>query len=185
MTKSSAQLLQLQKAWLDAAGGWNEQREQADRDARQSILRLGLMFAEKIVQRVVQVDSEVVVDQLAEAISYVLRPTDVTIRINAADRPTIDEALPALLKGLSNLQHVDVVDDDSISRGGCVVTYGQGRIDATIDTQMRRLVEMLIPDATTSAALDVVADVTADVAVEPQVNHEPPAPTAPPEEPPE
>ncbi|MEX2213099.1 MAG: FliH/SctL family protein [Phycisphaeraceae bacterium] len=146
LARSDAQLKQIQNAWLEAAAGWSAQREQAERDARQTILRLGLIFAEKVVQRVVQVDSEVIVDQLAEAICYVLRPTDVTVRINPADRAAVDEAMPQLLKGLAHLEHVEVAEDDTITRGGCMVAYGQGRIDATVDTQMRRLVELIIPD---------------------------------------
>ena len=159
LATTSGQLQQIQKAWLDAAASWNAQRDEAERDARQTILRLGLLFAEKIVQRVVQVDSEVIIDQLSEAIGYVLRPTNVSVRINPADRAVVDEAMPELIKGLAHLQHVEVIDDDSIARGGCTVAYGQGRIDATIETQMRRLVELIIPDAATG---DVDAEPSTD-----------------------
>ena len=45
------------------------------------------------------------------------------------------------------LEHVHLVDDASVTPGGCVVTSGQGVIDAQIDTQLRRIVELLVPDS--------------------------------------
>ena len=72
-----------------------------------------------------------------------LRPTDVTVSINPADRAALEEAMPRLAAGLPNLTHVRLVDDLGVTRGGCVISYGHGRIDATIETQFDRLVELL------------------------------------------
>lgn len=145
LAKSQAQLQQLQQGWLAAAQAWDEQRVQMDRDARAAVLRLGLLFAEKVVRRVIATDAAAVVEQVADALRYVMRPADVTVQINPEDRPILEEAMPQLQSGLANLTHVRLVDDAGVSRGGCRVSYGQGQIDATIETQLDRLVELLIP----------------------------------------
>ncbi len=171
LAKAQTQLQQIQQGWLAAAQAWNDQRVLMDREAREAVMQMGLIFAEKVVQRVIQVDPLVIVDQLAEALSYVMRPTDVTVQINPADRPAIEEALPQMLAGLSQLEHVRLVDDATVSRGGCRIAYGQGRIDATVETQMERLVSLMIPseDAsgeTAQAAVDPAADTGATLASE-------------------
>ena len=174
LAKAQAQFQQLQQGWLAAAQAWDEQRIQMDREARQAILQLGLIFAEKIVQRVIQVDPMVIVDQLAEALAYVMRPTDVTVHIHPADKPALQEAMPQLLEGLPQLQHVHLAEDESISRGGCSIAYGQGRIDATIQTQFKRLVELMIPSEETHAEPGKTID-TQGPAASPDTSMQPPA----------
>ena len=44
----------------------------------------------------------------------------------------------------SQVEHVTLVDDEAVGRGGCVLGYGQGRIDASIETQIQRLVESVV-----------------------------------------
>jgi len=158
LAKSQAQLQQLQQGWLAAAQTWDGQRAAMDRDARQAILELGLLFARKVVHRAIDVGARIVVEQVAEALRYVMRPTDVTIAIDPADRPVLEEAMPQLAVGLPNLTHVRLVDDEKIGRGGCVVTYGQGRIDATVETQLRRLVELLLPSSKDQAIVSSSSD---------------------------
>lgn len=142
----SAQLKQLTQAWAQSVNGWDARREEIDREAREAVLDLALHLAEKLVHRVVEVDPTVVQDQLASALTHVLSPMEVTVEICPADRPVLEFALPELLAEFGHLKHIKLVDDESVTPGGCVVTYGQGQIDATIETQLRRVVELMIPD---------------------------------------
>jgi flagellar assembly protein FliH len=158
LARSQAQLQQLQQGWLAAAQAWDDQRAAMDRDARQAILELGVLFARKVVHRTIDVDVRVVVEQVTEALRYVMRPTDVTIAIHPLDRPVLEEAMPQLAAGLPNLTHVRLVDDEATGRGGCTVTYGQGRIDATAETQLQRLVELLLPGATDQAVVSTSSE---------------------------
>lgn len=142
----SSQLKQLTQAWAEAVKRWDARREEIERDAREAVLDLSLHLAEKLVHRVVEVDPTVVQDQLAAALTHVLNPMEVTVEICPADRPVLEFALPELLAEFAHLKHIKLVDDESVTPGGCVVSYGQGQIDATIETQLRRVVELMIPD---------------------------------------
>jgi flagellar assembly protein FliH len=141
---------QIQKAWIDAAGQWDAQRRQMIQEARQSVLKLAVEMARKIVHRVALTDSQVIVDQVVAAIEHVARPCDVRVLIHPDDRPALQAAMPELARQLTAAQHVTLADDPSIQRGGCVVTYGQGRIDATLQTQLERLVEAMLGNAADS-----------------------------------
>lgn len=139
------QLQQLQQAWIAAAQQWDADRRAMLIEARQSLLTLAIQMARKVVRRVPEVDPSIVVDQVAEAVAYVARPCDVTVRVHPEDRPLLDDAMPSLIEQLTQVEHATLVDDQTIQRGGCVVTYGQGRIDATLDTQLDRLIDTLMP----------------------------------------
>ncbi len=151
------QLEQLQAAWASAMHEFTAQREQMERDAKDAILDLALLMAEKLVHRVVEVDRTVVVDQLAAVLGYVLRPLNVTVHIHPEDEQLVKEALPQLLAEFHNVQRLDVVPDASVDHGGCVVSYGQGRIDATVGTQLDRAIESILPGGRRTVPGDAAA----------------------------
>ena len=109
------------------------------------MLQLALRLAEKLVHRVIEVDPSVVVDQLAQALTHVLRPVHVTVSINPADRELLNEAMSQLLAEFTHLRHIELVDDPQVSAGGCIVSYGQGQVDADIDTQLERVINLMLP----------------------------------------
>ena len=150
LAQAAERLAQVEASWTEAMAQWEAQRRQMLLDARQAVMELALAIAAKVVKRQVEVDPSVVVDQLAAAIEHVARPADLTVRICPADRALIDEALPKLMAEHEQAEHIHVVDDETITAGGCVVGYGRGRIDATLETQMQRIVEQLLPTSAPS-----------------------------------
>lgn len=146
LAQSAEQLRQLHAAWSQVAKDWEQQRTEMEREARQAVLEFALRAAEKLVHRVIEVDESVVVDQAAQALSMVLSAHDASVRIHPVDRPMLEDALPDLIKELATLEHIELVDDEEITPGGCVVAFGQGRVDATIERQMQRLIDLILPE---------------------------------------
>lgn len=144
--QAEPQLRQLQEAWTQTGKQLDECRQTMEREARQSVLELAMRLAEKIVHRTVQVDDTVVVDQVAAALAHALGEYDVTVRISPDDRPTLEQAMSSLMDEFVRFEHIKLVDDDDVHRGGCVLSFGQGCVDATLDTQLRRIVELLMPE---------------------------------------
>lgn len=142
------QLEALHATWMQTARQWDEQRTQLESDARQNVVEFAVKVAEKLVHRAVEVDPSVVIDQVAAALSHVLRPLDATVRIHPDDRPLLEEALPRLARDFNHLQHIELTEDDTLTRGGCVVTFGQGQIDASLETQIDRIVHAMLPGKT-------------------------------------
>jgi flagellar assembly protein FliH len=149
--QAGPRLEMIQQGWLDAADKWDQMRLELDREARRAVLELALRLAERVVGRVIKMDEGVIEDQLSSVLVHVLRPLDVTVSICMDDRPVLERAMPRLLREFSNVKHVSLTDSPSVSRGGCVVSFGQGCIDATIEKQMQRLLEMLVPGAPVAA----------------------------------
>ncbi|MEM6856179.1 MAG: FliH/SctL family protein [Planctomycetota bacterium] len=133
---------------------WDAYRTQLDRDARTAVLRFALNFARQITHRVIEVDPAVIVDQVSSALSRVLEPTDVTIRVHPEDQSALREVLPDLLAGLPHLQHVELVEDAAVGRGGCRLALRGGEVDASIETQIRRLTEVILPGEAAAQASD-------------------------------
>lgn len=130
---------------LDVTQKLDAAQSSIETEARHAVLELAMRLAERIVHRAIETDPAVVVDQVGTALSHVLGKYEATVLVHPDDATLIEEALPNLQKKAANLTHIHIVEDESISRGGCVVQYGQGEIDATVDTQLQRIVELLMP----------------------------------------
>lgn len=152
---AGAQQVQQVTARFEAvAQEWETHRTEFEREARSAVLTFALRFARRVTHRVIETDPGVVVDQVAAALGRVLEPTDVTIRVHPEDRATLDEVLPDLLAGLSHLQKVELADDESVGRGGCKLALRGGEVDASIETQIRRIVEAILPEPAENSPAD-------------------------------
>jgi flagellar assembly protein FliH len=145
------QLTQLQQNWSEAAQQWETQRLTLETQAQQNVIELALRLTEKIVHRAVRIDNQVVLDQVRAALTHALGDHDVTVRISPDDRGVCDTAMPAFLDEMARFKHISITEDSAIGRGGCVIDFGLGQVDATLETQLRRAVELLLPEAESEA----------------------------------
>lgn len=134
--------------------GWSRALEEFERgrgamllEARQAIVSLAALVASRVSRRVVELDAETVARELESAIALVAAPTRLRVRVHPDDREIVSRHLPGLASRLAGAEHVEIEEDASLTRGGCVVrTAGGGEIDATIETQVGRLVSLLVPE---------------------------------------
>jgi len=142
----TAQFEALAVSWATALDEFETSRHDMVQAARQDIVELALTMGGRIARRVIEADPAVVQDQVAEVLGLVTAPTRVTISINPQDRALVKSVLPALCERLTTNGDVELRDDADIERGGCVLKTGSGRIDATVQTQLQRMAEALLPD---------------------------------------
>ena len=136
------------KQWQHGATQWESDLQKIHQLAHQAVLDTAVNMARKVVHRIVDVDNTVITDQLAEVLAHILRPIDASVRICPDDRPVLDETIGDLLTQFHQLKHVHLIEDPAITAGGCVVSFGQGQIDATIEKQLQRVIEAMIPGGT-------------------------------------
>lgn len=148
LAETADRLTALAAAWSDALTRWDQSAEALRRDARQAVLDFALKLTERLLHRVVEADATVVLDQIDQALAHVLAPLDVTVRVHSGDRELVDDALPTIAARFGHLKHIETAADDAVGPGGCVVTYGQGAVDATIANQIQRVMDHLRPGAT-------------------------------------
>ena len=120
-------------------------------EARADVIRFAAALARKVVNRLVQADPSVIQDQLAQALMLVAKPTSIEVVVHPADRALVEQVLPALAQQIAGCAHCAIREDPSISAGGCVIATAAGRVDATIETQLARIAEALVPDPTPAA----------------------------------
>ncbi|MCZ6506460.1 MAG: FliH/SctL family protein [Acidobacteria bacterium] len=144
LSELSRQFGELLAGWTKAHQTWESQRASMLLAAREDIVKLALAMGEKITHLVIEAEPAGVVDQVAEALALLAKPTAVTFSIIPADRSIVQSVLGDLVASMNLCTHIDLRDDPEVSRGGCVVATDRGHIDATIDRQIQRITDTLL-----------------------------------------
>jgi len=140
-------------AWNEALERWDSERTCMFLEARRDVLELAMQLARKIVHRHVAIDPDIVADQLTSALSFVGKTSSLVVTINPKDRDVLDRTMQSILDALGRSEHMTLREDEAISPGGCIVRTEGGRVDASIESQLDRLTESLLPSASAPATV--------------------------------
>lgn len=136
----------LDTAWSAAAVRFEQDRERMLLEARQDVLRLAIRLGELVTRRAIEVRPETVVDQLAAVLDQIARPSRLAIRMHPQDRKLVEKALPGLSQAAAKASHIELNEDATLERGSVIAaTDSGGEIDASIQTQLERIAQALVP----------------------------------------
>lgn len=145
VAKARKQFNPLVAAWKDAGQSWDEYHGKLDLDARDSVIELALRLTEKMIHRQLQVDRHLVIDQVTSALKLMTGATRLAIHINPDDKPAMQEVMSELLETFGQFKQMNIIEDANIGRGGCILVHEYGKLNATLETQLQRAVELLLP----------------------------------------
>ncbi|MAC19134.1 MAG: hypothetical protein CMJ23_05525 [Phycisphaerae bacterium] len=134
--------------WTQALDAFLAGREVLREETRRDLLRLSIAIAERVLGRLPAHDPGLVVGQVEAAMEMLTGATRLRIQVHPDDLPIIEthfrEAKSTMLSAAE--ADIDFGTDEAIVRGGCVVSAGDGEVDARLDAQMSRIVEGLFPE---------------------------------------
>lgn len=138
--------------WNAALEHFSSARDAMYQQARRDVVQLALRIAERITRRSIKHDASAVQTQMQSVLDTLARPTGLVLRVHPDDLAYAETVLPGMIADCMNCAHAEVVGDAGVSHGSCIAeTEGRGVIDASIETQLARIVEELIPDQTERA----------------------------------
>jgi len=109
-----------------------------DAEIAEALVSLAVELARKIIQHTLAVEPEAIVSAI-RAVLQTLPQARAQIHLNPDD---IALAKSHLSEVLDQAEHV-LVEDESVSRGGCRIETPGAQIDATMETRWRRTIESL------------------------------------------
>ena len=115
--------------------------------AENGVIELALALARRVCKYAAGRSSDVALGNVAALLEMVKHEQDAVLHLNPRDVETAKAALPELLATIQHCEHVEIVADESVTRGGCVLQSRSGTIDATLETQLDRVAEALMGGA--------------------------------------
>ncbi len=141
------QLKSTGKVWESMLEEFSQQREHFLTQSRHAVIELAVAIAQRVVHRTVELDPTVVEDQLREMLSLVAAPATLIVRVHPDDESLVRDAVPAIKSSLPGGLHIRLVSDSTVSRGSCLArTLSGASIDASLETQLDRVVADVLPD---------------------------------------
>jgi flagellar assembly protein FliH len=140
-----ASFTQLITALNEASQQVEQSRRQLEEDAMTEVVRLAIAIADRVTKRRASRDPQVLTENVIAAVKMVVHAADLHIAVNPAQRRTLTEILPKLASEWPSLQHVEVVEDASVTVGGCRLITRHGIVDADLDEQLNRIAAELVP----------------------------------------
>lgn len=106
------------------------------------ILEISIDIARKIVKKEIEQDPQVVLDSILEVLKTISRDeTKIIIKVNPSQVALTKENMPEIISSLGMDIKTNVIGDDTISTGGCIVQTNNGIVDATVETQLEIIKE--------------------------------------------
>ena len=103
------------------------------------VVQLAMAVARKIVGETVNIDPTMVLHSVREAIRSTQGEQKLTVRVRPEDQSITLEQMVELKRSNSTIAQIQVVVDESITLGGCIVESPLGTIDAQFSTQLQSL----------------------------------------------
>ena len=144
----SPRLAAVADGWEQALAAFLAGRDQLREEARRDLLRLSIAIAERVLGQLPEHDPTIVGNQVEAAIEMLSGATRLRIRVHPEDRAIIESHFknPQGMIGAATDFDVVMEEDPGIVRGGCLVSAGDGEVDARLDAQMSRIVKGLFPE---------------------------------------
>ncbi len=114
------------------------------RSSEETVVRLAVAVARRILGDVVAADEEAVLETVRRALKQVVEKENVIIHVNPEDLRIVREHGSEWLGRLEGTRSLEIQEDERIGRGGCLVETESGNVEAQIEKQLKTLERALI-----------------------------------------
>jgi type III secretion protein L len=122
----------------------NQRADELTNSWEETMLRLSVRVAEKIIGEQLRVHPETIVEIIREVMKNIRPGKRLTIQVNQADAQQARARIDRIKDGLSTSSEIEIVASGSVSPGGCLIESELGIIDARLETQLKCLEEALV-----------------------------------------
>lgn len=115
------------------------QRTEIQGQYEKDLLPVVIAMVDKLVQHEISVNSRVIASCLRNSLQYVADSATVRVHLHPDDFSRVKEAALSNPDILDSRKQLDLIEDDTVSVGGCLLTSDFGEVDASLDRFKSRL----------------------------------------------
>jgi len=111
--------------------------------AEAGLIELALAIARRVCKTVAEASPDPAHANVRALLELVRHQDDLQVRLHPVDHKLLATAPENLVAQAADLQHVQLIADPTVERGGCVLTSRDGTLDANISTQLDRIAAVI------------------------------------------
>ncbi len=137
-------------AFIEAGRGLELVAEQLRDDAVREATALAVEVAARVLRAELAARPERVADVVRGAIRRAADRSALVARVSPQDLAACRAAIPGIMEEMGGISRLEVIDDPRVSPGSCLLETNAGDVDATVESQLARILEALAapPDET-------------------------------------
>ena len=101
------------------------------------------LITERVVGREIRTDPNLVLDTVRRALECLTSEEKLRIRVNPVDLAAMKEHRVTLLQDFEGIKHIEVVADEEVTLGGCLVDSTRIHVDARLETLLAHVLNEL------------------------------------------
>jgi flagellar assembly protein FliH len=107
-------------------------------------VRLAAAIAERLLGRELQLNPDLALDRIREALGLAVGASRIRVRLHPDDATLLGAQAAEVVRALAACGEAEVNPDNSLTRGSCFIDTQHGQIDARIETLLDRIVAQLL-----------------------------------------
>ncbi len=119
------------------------QQEELYKEFEKEMLQLAISISQRVIRHELTVQEGIIQKTLEEAFRNVSGRTKIVVRLNPVDYQYLLTHQEGFPWGRAHTERIGVVEDPSVSRGGCLLETSFGDVDATIESQFAEIVSSI------------------------------------------
>ncbi|MBI5359842.1 MAG: hypothetical protein HZA48_04580 [Planctomycetes bacterium] len=139
--KESAELIAVLRKLIDAL---EEKSRYQSENARKDLVELSFKIVEKILNRQIELDPDIVNANIIKAIELTAQKTDLEILMSPDDLVSAETFFPEIQKTFSEIKTIKLVQDTKFPKGSVVVKSRTGSVDASVAVQLDELYKIIL-----------------------------------------
>ncbi len=121
----------------------NKERQSLYGQYENDVVDLVKMVVDKMVNHEVSVNPRVILACLKNSLNYVIENSVVKVHLNGNDFTRIKEAGFEDLELIEGFNQLELIEDQSVSEGGCLLETEFGEVDATLENRKEKIMEVI------------------------------------------
>lgn len=122
------------------------QWKQVGKKIEDAVLTLALNVAQQVIKTELSSNGMIILNQAREAIQHLAGVERLRIRVHPEDEKILKQYRSELIAASDAVKELIIEPDEHLSRGGCILESESGNVDATIETQVRKISDLLLSD---------------------------------------
>ncbi|MFN3996078.1 MAG: FliH/SctL family protein, partial [bacterium] len=114
------------------------------KEMEKEFIEFVFLVAEKVINKKIQEEPNIVISYLKELLTKVERSKNLTIWVNPNELEEVRGHKQQLTYMLEDVENLNIIPDERIEVGGCIIETNFGKIDSRISTKLEVLKEIVL-----------------------------------------
>jgi len=120
------------------------ERQKMVMENEKEVLKMVMTIARKVIKKETEIDPEIIIRVARDALKQIADARKIVIKVNPLDWKKVKEKKQEILPPEISQDSIQIEEDKSIQRGGCIVKTEKEIIDARIDQQISEIEKVLM-----------------------------------------